>query len=204
MVSCRPVYIPPFVVTPLSIHLGGGAGSAHVFYFFMPKVSEFGILGDIGAGDLALKFSSIVKADIPILTLRNPEGKELGRFAGSAKGKPKIETYNPAADSTLGQLKKAEEAPVKDKKEKKKKKKKDAEEEDTAVSDNGNADDDEPLKKEKRKKKKHSAEDVEVQNEGENGDAGEKKKKKRKHAVEEESETPSKKKEKKKKKKSDE
>lgn len=155
--------------------------------------------------------------------LRNLEGKELGRFAGSAKGKPKIEvydkdkkkgagalvtpakTYNPAADSTLGQLKKAEEvaeeAPVEDKKEKKKKKKKDAEDEDTAVPDNGNADDEEPLKKEKRKKKKHSAEDVEVQNGGENGDAGEKKKKKRKHAEEEESETPSKKKEKKKKKK---
>lgn len=155
--------------------------------------------------------------------LRNLEGKELGRFAGSAKGKPKIEvydkdkkkgagalitpakTYNPAADSTLGQLKKAEEvaeeAPVEDKKEKKKKKKKDAEDEDTAVPDNGNADDEEPLKKEKRKKKKHSAEDVEVQNGGENGDAGEKKKKKRKHAEEGESETPSKKKEKKKKKK---
>lgn len=155
--------------------------------------------------------------------LRNLEGKELGRFAGSAKGKPMIEvydkdkkkgagalitpakTYNPAADSTLGQLKKAEEvaeeAPVEDKKEKKKKKKKDAEDEDTAVPDNGNADDEEPLKKEKRKKKKHSAEDVEVQNGGKNGDGGEKKKKKRKHAEEEESETPSKKKEKKKKKK---
>jgi nucleolar protein 58 len=26
--------------------------------------------------------------------LRNLEGKELGRFAGSAKGKPKIEAYD--------------------------------------------------------------------------------------------------------------
>ena len=26
--------------------------------------------------------------------LRNLEGKELGRFAGSAKGKPKIESYD--------------------------------------------------------------------------------------------------------------
>ncbi|XP_024021966.1 probable nucleolar protein 5-2 [Morus notabilis] len=167
--------------------------------------------------------------------LRNLEGKELGRSAGSAKGKPKIEvydkdkkkgagalitpakTYNPAADLILGQLtndnldekvskKKAEEAaekaPVEDKKEKKKKKKK-KEADDTAMPDNGNADDEEPAKKEKKKKKKHSAEDVEVQNDGENGDAGEKKKKKRKHAEEEESETPSKKKEKKKKKSED-
>ncbi|KAI4323500.1 hypothetical protein L6164_023098 [Bauhinia variegata] len=54
--------------------------------------------------------------------LRNLEGKELGRFAGSAKGKPKIEaydkdrkkgagalitpakTYNPTTDSILGQI----------------------------------------------------------------------------------------------------
>ncbi|EXB67670.1 hypothetical protein L484_010238 [Morus notabilis] len=129
----------------------------------------------------------------------------------------RAKTYNPAADLILGQLtndnldekvskKKAEEAaekaPVEDKKEKKKKKKK-KEADDTAMPDNGNADDEEPAKKEKKKKKKHSAEDVEVQNDGENGDAGEKKKKKRKHAEEEESETPSKKKEKKKKKSED-
>ncbi|KAB1202784.1 putative nucleolar protein 5-2 [Morella rubra] len=54
--------------------------------------------------------------------LRNLEGRELGRFAGSAKGKPKIEvydkdrkkgagglitaakTYNPSADSLLGKM----------------------------------------------------------------------------------------------------
>ncbi|KAI9079221.1 hypothetical protein K1719_038826 [Acacia pycnantha] len=53
-------------------------------------------------------------------TLRNLEGKELGRYVGSTKGKPKIEsydkdrkkgagglitpakTYNPTSDSTLG------------------------------------------------------------------------------------------------------
>ncbi|XP_062084575.1 probable nucleolar protein 5-2 [Humulus lupulus] len=171
--------------------------------------------------------------------LRNLEGKELGRFAGSAaKGKPKIEvydkdrkagagglitaakTYNPAADSILGQtdkqevLKKkseeaAEESPVKAKKEKKKKKRQ-ADDEDSAVPENGNgnahadadADADGEVRKEKKKKKKHSAEEAEVQNDGEKVEVGEKKKKKRKHAEEEEPEVPSTKKEKKKKKKS--
>ncbi|PON73942.1 Nop domain containing protein [Parasponia andersonii] len=176
--------------------------------------------------------------------LRNLEGRELGRFAGSAKGKPKIEayerdrkqgagalitgakardfalyafhlTYNPAADSILGQTdnqevvpkKKTEEtpeaSPVEDKKEKKKKKKKEANDKGTALPENGNGSEhaDGEAKKEKKKKKKHSAEEAEVLNEDEKVDAGEKMKKKRKHADEEESEGPSKKKEKKKKKK---
>ncbi|BBH06664.1 NOP56-like pre RNA processing ribonucleoprotein, partial [Prunus dulcis] len=137
--------------------------------------------------------------------LRNLEGRELGRFAGSAKGKPKIEVYdkdrkkgagglitaakayNPAADSVLGQTTPAGE----DKKEKKKKKKADEEDMPASNDRNGNVEaEEEPVKKEKKKKKKHSAEDVDAI---ENADAGEKKKRKRKQA-EEESDTPSKKK----------
>ncbi|XP_030503649.2 probable nucleolar protein 5-2 [Cannabis sativa] len=116
--------------------------------------------------------------------LRNLEGKELGRSAGSTKGKPKIEvydkdrkagagglitaakTYNTAADSILGQtdkkesLKKkieeaAEESPVTDKKEKKKKKKRQTEEEDSAaVPENGNGNAHADGEAKKEKKKK--------------------------------------------------
>ncbi|KAL9448193.1 hypothetical protein AB3S75_015630 [Citrus x aurantiifolia] len=157
--------------------------------------------------------------------LRNLEGKELGRAAGSAKGKPKIEvydkdrkkgsgamitaakTYNPAADSILGLMENAagkddEEKPMEEvavgqeKKEKKKKKSKKVDDERT----NGNveAENEESVKKEKKKRKKQVAEAG-----GENVEAGENKKK-RKHSDvnEEESEVPSKK-EKKKKKKND-
>ncbi|KAL5566974.1 hypothetical protein UlMin_030138 [Ulmus minor] len=163
--------------------------------------------------------------------LRNLEGKELGRFAGSAKGKPMIEvydkdrkkgpgalltpakTYNPAADSLLGQTnedeevtvpkkKKTEETneepPTEGKKYKKKKKRKEADAE--ADNDNG-VHAEESVKKDKKKKKKHS-EDAVVQNGDENVGAGEKKKKKRKHAEEEEEPEVPTKKEKKKKKKS--
>ncbi|KAI4333023.1 hypothetical protein L6164_017880 [Bauhinia variegata] len=167
--------------------------------------------------------------------LRNLEGKELGRFAGSAKGKPKIEaydkdrkkgsgalitpakTYNPTADSILGQINAAamdedmtpktdgaQETPAADqKKEKKKKKKEKTVEEDAALQSNGDAGkevEQEDAKKEKKKKRKHSAENAEVQNGEDNADAGEKKKKRKKHAEQEESpEKPKKKKEKKKK-----
>ncbi|XP_044505299.1 probable nucleolar protein 5-2 [Mangifera indica] len=141
--------------------------------------------------------------------LRNLEGKELGRAAGSAKGKPKIEvydkdrkkgpgamitaakTYNPSADSILGLM--AEEKAVEEVdvgEEKKEKKKKKSEE-------NGDpeAEGDESIKKEKKKKKKQATED-----DGENVEGGDKKKKKRKHSEEneEESEVPSKKKKKRK------
>ncbi|XP_021283545.1 probable nucleolar protein 5-1 [Herrania umbratica] len=172
--------------------------------------------------------------------LRTLEGKELARSAGSAKGKPKIEvydkdrrkgaglitpvkTYNPAADSLLGQttpdeqdtvpkMKKkveaeppqaeeAEEAPATEEKKEKKKKKKKANQE-ASLPANGNQPEGEepaPKEKEKKKKKKHQAEV-----DGENVEVGEKKKKKRKHAEqgEEDSEVQTKK-EKKKKKKSD-
>ncbi|XP_024985883.1 probable nucleolar protein 5-2 [Cynara cardunculus var. scolymus] len=139
--------------------------------------------------------------------LRNLEGRELGRSAGSTKGKPKIEvynkdqkkgsgamitpakSYNPAADSVLGRLEaEAEEAQMDEgKKDEKKKKKK-------VVTDE-EADEDVGKEEKKKKKRRHADEEAgEVQN-GE-----EKKKKKRKHAEADEAETPSKKKEKKKKK----
>ncbi|XP_061946554.1 probable nucleolar protein 5-2 [Populus nigra] len=144
--------------------------------------------------------------------LRNLEGKELGRSAGSAKGKPKIEaydkdrkkgagglitpakTYNPSADAILGQTpnstarkveeeEPAKEAPVTGEEKKEKKKKKRSEEETAVPSDrNGTAEQDGEAKKEKKKKKKHQAESDGVQNDAENAAEGGKKKKKRKHA----------------------
>ncbi|QCD88582.1 nucleolar protein 58 [Vigna unguiculata] len=161
--------------------------------------------------------------------LRNLEGKELGRFAGSAKGKPKIEaydkdrkkgagglitpakTYNTAADSVIGQINSAmdedtQEASVadkkKEKKEKKKKKGNKNEEDATAQADGNVAEEAEPevVKKEKKKKRKEASESAEVQNGNEESNAGEKKKKRKKQAEQEESaEMPSKKKGKKKK-----
>ncbi|KAJ9554749.1 hypothetical protein OSB04_009363 [Centaurea solstitialis] len=142
--------------------------------------------------------------------LRNLEGRELGRSAGSTKGKPKIEvynkdqkkgagamitpakSYNPAADSVLGRLEaEAEEAHIDDGKKDKKKKKK----EEKVVADEEAEED--VGKKEKKKKKKDAA--------GEVQDGEEKKKKKRKHEETDEAEveTASKKKEKKKKKKTE-
>uniref|UniRef100_A0A2P2M339 Nucleolar protein 58 n=2 Tax=Rhizophora mucronata TaxID=61149 RepID=A0A2P2M339_RHIMU len=184
--------------------------------------------------------------------LRNLEGRELGRSAGSAKGKPKIEaydkdkkkgagalitaakTYNPSADSTLGQTTisnagvEEEMIPMKRKAEadtmqmqsldegaaavaiekKKKKKKKRSDMEETSLNDGNDTsqpESQETTKKEKKSKKKKEEANNE-QNEADNNEAGERKKKKRKHAeqVEEETETPSKKKDKKKKKKSEE
>ncbi|KAL6554128.1 Ribosomal RNA processing protein 1 A [Orobanche minor] len=138
--------------------------------------------------------------------LRNLEGRELGRSAGSTKGKPKIEVYNKdqkkgagatitpakAADSVLGRLEvEAEEAQIDDGKKDKKKKKK---EEKVVVDEEA---DEDVGKKEKKKKKKDAA--------GEVQDGEEKKKKKRKHEETDEAEveTASKKKEKKKKKKTE-
>ncbi|KAK3025103.1 hypothetical protein RJ639_044343 [Escallonia herrerae] len=150
--------------------------------------------------------------------LRNLEGRELSRSAGSAKGKPKIEvydkdrkngagalitaakTYNPSADSLLGRTEVAEKddemSPPKtdpideEKKDKKKKRKADS---------TGGKEGEQIVKKEK-KKKKHSS-DAEMQNEGLHVEAGEKKKRKHADPDEEEPETTGKKKEKKKKKK---
>ncbi|KAA3472792.1 putative nucleolar protein 5-2 [Gossypium australe] len=174
--------------------------------------------------------------------LRALEGKELGRSAGSAKGKPKIEvydkdrkkgaglitpakTYNPAADSLIGQItnstaleeqdmvpkkkKKAEAKPAlaeesvdvpahEEKKEKKKKQKKADQEAVLPTNENEPEEEPAPKEKEKKKKKKRQAED-----DGENVEVEEKKKKKRKHAEEEEPEVQTKKEKKKKKKKSE-
>ncbi|PWA98056.1 nop domain, NOP5, NOSIC [Artemisia annua] len=155
--------------------------------------------------------------------LRNLEGRELGRSAGSTKGKPKIEaynkdlkkgdgamitpakTYNASADSVLGRIEaeaeKDEEmaaAPTEEVKKDKKKKKK-------AVADEKAAEEDVGKKKDKKKKKHAAEEAVEVQKEEENVD---KKKKKRKHVevdeAEPEAEKSNKKKDKKKKKKTEE
>ncbi|KAF8097956.1 hypothetical protein N665_0278s0017 [Sinapis alba] len=135
--------------------------------------------------------------------LRSLEGKDLGRLAGSAKGKPKIEaynkdkkmgsgglitpakTYNTAADSLLVQTPDSAENGVKEKKDKKKKKA-DAEEEEPKTE--------ESSKKSKKKKTKTEVEPVTEE------PAKKVKKKKRKHE-EEETEMPAKKKEKKEKKK---
>ncbi|KAK8712618.1 hypothetical protein V6N13_147852 [Hibiscus sabdariffa] len=168
--------------------------------------------------------------------LRALEGKELGRSAGSAKGKPKIEvydkdrkkgaglitpakSYNPAADSLIGQLtdstaldeqdtvpkkkKKVEaepspaeeavEVPAGEEKKEKKKKKKADQEASLPTSEEPAA----PKEKEKKKKKKRPAED-----DDENVEVGEKKKK-RKHAEQEEAEVQTKKEKKKKKKSED-
>ncbi|XP_031130748.1 probable nucleolar protein 5-2 [Ipomoea triloba] len=159
--------------------------------------------------------------------LRNLEGRDLGRSAGSAKGKPKIEVYdkdrkkgpgalitpakayNPAADSVLGHTEPTanEDEPEQEKMDaeaveetpaiEEKKKKKKKKE--AAVEE---PESEEVGKKEKKKKKKHAAaESEEVQNNDENAEAGEKKKKKRKHSEAEEEEPESTKKDKKKKKK---
>nr|GMD03147.1 probable nucleolar protein 5-2 [Ipomoea batatas] len=159
--------------------------------------------------------------------LRNLEGRDLGRSAGSAKGKPKIEVYdkdrkkgpgalitpakayNPAADSVLGhtepttnedepELEKMDAEVVEETPAIEEKKKKKKKKE-AAVEE---PESEEVGKKEKQKKKHAAAESEEVQNNDENAEAGEKKKKKRKHAEAEEEEEPeSTKKDKKKKKK---
>lgn len=163
--------------------------------------------------------------------LRSLEGRELGRSAGSAKGKPKIEfydkdrkkgggamittakVYNPSADSVLGRTESeltqteeaVEEAPVVDGEKKEKKEKKKKKKKTVDAEDNEEEVGAEPENKEvgkkEKKKKKHSDENAENDDEI----VGEKKKKKRKHAEAEEgeTETPSKKDKKKKKKRSE-
>ncbi|CAL5212407.1 unnamed protein product [Lathyrus oleraceus] len=156
--------------------------------------------------------------------LRGLEGKELGHFAGSAKGKPKIEaydkdkkkgsgglitpakTYNTAADSVIEPKSNSAmdedtpETPVTGKKKEKKEKKK-REKKEEKVEDVVEEPEQEVVKKEKKKKKKESTEKAEVQNGDNNLNGGEKKKKRKKSAEEEDTtDMPSKKKEKKKKK----
>ncbi|CAI0432350.1 unnamed protein product [Linum tenue] len=148
--------------------------------------------------------------------LRSLEGKELGRSAGSVKGKPKIEvydkdrkkgaagTYNASADAVLDQTPKSvgeetvekkrkidEEAPATEEKKDKKKKKKSK---DVEVAEITNGDATGEKKEKKKKKKEAEAEQNDVQD-------GEKKKRKRSSEPEEATETPTSKKDKKKKKK---
>ncbi|XP_048138921.1 probable nucleolar protein 5-2 [Rhodamnia argentea] len=163
---------------------------------------RYDALGDTVDNSMGLENRAKLEA-----RLRNLEGRELGHSAGSAKGKPKIEvydkdrkkgagalitaakTYNPSADSTLGQTlndaagngeemekkkrktesvpsqmaEETEEPPTGErKKEKKKKKKKQADEEETTmlVGANGSAEADGDAPAKKDKKKKKKMEEA--------------------------------------------
>ncbi|XP_057538652.1 probable nucleolar protein 5-2 [Amaranthus tricolor] len=140
--------------------------------------------------------------------LRNLEGKELGRSAGSAKGKPQIEaynedhkkgagalitpsrSYNPASDSILGKDESTTEGTKKSKKEKEKKKSPVVENDD-GVDENVEAQDKKCAKKEKKKKKHAKNDEDEVEEKDVQQDEEitkkEKKKKKKKQAEDEES-----------------
>ncbi|PSS26714.1 Nucleolar protein like [Actinidia chinensis var. chinensis] len=133
--------------------------------------------------------------------LRNLEGRELSRSAGSAKGKPKIEfydkdrkngagamltpakAYNPSADSILGRTESASE-----KEEEMAPKKRKSEDERSQIEEAGEeAPNINGVKKEKKKKKKKAAdtedtEEVVAEPAGE--EVGKKEKKKKKHSTE--------------------
>ncbi|KAG9450898.1 hypothetical protein H6P81_010863 [Aristolochia fimbriata] len=130
--------------------------------------------------------------------LRNLEGRELGRSAGSAKGKPKIEvydkdrkkgagalitpakTYNPAADSVLGQrTEPVLEKPVDEPEETFSKKRKHEE-----TKQEKGADEEPKDKKKKKKEKKAEVESQEVQEQEEVKKEKKKKKKKQQTEVE--------------------
>ncbi|GFY90624.1 NOP56-like pre RNA processing ribonucleoprotein [Actinidia rufa] len=133
--------------------------------------------------------------------LRNLEGRELSRSAGSAKGKPKIEfydkdrkngagamltpakAYNPSADSILGRTESAVE-----KEEEMAPKKRKSEDERSQIEEVGEeAPDINGAKKEKKKKKKKATdtEDTEeVVAEPASEEVGKKEKKKKKHSTE--------------------
>lgn len=160
--------------------------------------------------------------------LRNLEGRELGRSAGSAKGKPKIEfydkdrkqgpgglvtaakTYNTSADSVLGMTamkdddmvpRKTEKVVAEEVAEEKKEKKKDKKKKKTETVDTDMIDGEDVGDDEAVKKEKKKKKKRKADEEANVEAEGEKKKKKRKHAEAEESELASEKKEKKKKKK---
>ncbi|KAJ6380113.1 hypothetical protein OIU76_016715 [Salix suchowensis] len=143
--------------------------------------------------------------------LRNLECKELGRSAGSAKGKPKIEaydkdrkkgagglitpakTYNPSADAVLGQTpnstarnveeeEPAKEALVPGEDKKEKKKKKKRSEEVPAVPSDRNEAAEQDGEGEAKKEKKKKKKHLAESDGVQNDDEGGKKKKKRKHA----------------------
>ncbi|KAI9115395.1 hypothetical protein K1719_013714 [Acacia pycnantha] len=185
---------------------------------------RYDALGDGQDNSMGLENRAKLEARLRIL-----EGRELGKYAGSAKGKPKIasydkdrkkgagglitpaKTYNPTSDSTLGQTphgapvdEEMQEPRVAEEKKEKKRKKKEKSRKDAALQGNGDADKEpdqtETVKKEKKKKRKDSAEDGQVQGDKDEVDAGEKKRKRKKHAEADDSaEAPKKKKKDKKK-----
>ncbi|CAN0920534.1 Probable nucleolar protein 5-2 [Linum grandiflorum] len=162
--------------------------------------------------------------------LRSLEGKDLGRAAGSVKGKPLIEpydkdrkkgagglitpakTYNPSADAVLGETPKSMEVDTIEKKQKvdvpaeeapateEKKEKKKKKKSKDVEAEVAEQDDEGEAKKEKKSKKKKKEEAAAAAD----VEDGEKKKKRKRSEPEEESETPSKKDKKKKKKKNEE
>ncbi|XP_057515732.1 probable nucleolar protein 5-2 [Amaranthus tricolor] len=131
--------------------------------------------------------------------LRNLEGKELGRSAGSTKGKPQIEvydkdhkkgagalitpakTYNPAADSILGKKNGNLMMSIENEAEETKKTKKDKKKDSAVEDDVANGNEDEKSAKKEKKKKKQKAENG-VDENGEEMTKKEKKKKKKKQA----------------------
>ncbi|XP_021911818.1 probable nucleolar protein 5-2, partial [Carica papaya] len=142
-------------------------------------------LGDSQDSSIGLESRAKLEARLRIL-----EGRELGRSAGSAKGKPKIEvydkdrkkgtgglitaakTYNPAADSLIGKL-----AAAADEKENKRKTETDPSQPEETVTGKE--------KKEKKKKKKTGEEAADtnaIAEPLEEEPATKEKKKKRKHA----------------------
>ncbi|KAL6648156.1 hypothetical protein ACP70R_012380 [Stipagrostis hirtigluma subsp. patula] len=172
---------------------------------------RYDALGD--GGDNSIGLESRIKLETRLRVL---EGKELGRSAGSTKGKPKIEayekdrkkgagalitpakTYNPAADVVLGQS--TEETPKKSELASKKRKHHEAEtatptEPAEAVQEDG---DQEGRKKKKKKKSKEVEETPAV-----DADGDKKKKKKSKESEEEPPVAAAEGEKKKKKKKSD-
>ncbi|CAO2837152.1 unnamed protein product [Amaranthus hypochondriacus] len=128
--------------------------------------------------------------------LRNLEGKELGRSAGSAKGKPQIEaydkdhkkgagalitpakTYNPAADSIIGKKNGNLMMAIENEAEETKKAKKDKKKDSAVEDDVAYGDEDEKSAKKEKKKKKQKAENGDDEN-GEETTKKEKKKKKK-------------------------
>ncbi|CAM8942711.1 unnamed protein product [Rhodiola kirilowii] len=147
--------------------------------------------------------------------LRNLEGGELSKSAGSAKGKPKIEfydrdrkkgsgglitpakTYNPAADSLVGRtpdssVKQLEMTPAKDNKEKKRKKNKSEPKAETVEPNS------EVTTKKDKKKKKQTTEEKPPKIKSESQEATTEKKKRKHSEVEDDGLTPSKKDKKKK------